>query len=147
MPLRPSLGAVTVDGDAWRIENKDNSGNFNVMLAQIVENIPKDGVLVFRARVRLEAKDKACGGDLGFGGPNHLFQNWDQWPRVLASYDGSATAWTEKEARHPVAECFKSDPPAIYLYAGLHAKGVLWIKDVELLNQPFEVSPDRLQKK
>jgi hypothetical protein len=35
-----------------------------------------------------------------------------------------------------VAECRQSDPPAIYLYAGFHADGVIWLKDIELLHLP-----------
>jgi hypothetical protein len=138
LPLRPASGAVTVDGDAWRIENKANEGNFNVMMAQVLEGIPADGVLVLRAKVRVAAKDKRTWGSLNFGGANQVL-SWDQWPDVLSRYDPDTPDWTEKETRHPVAELRKTDPPAIYLYAGLHAAGVLWLKDVELLHVPARV--------
>lgn len=144
IPLR-SEGekVVTVDGDAWRIENNSNSGNFNVMIARIVEDVPQDGVLVFRAKVKVVAADKLTWGSLDFGGANHLFISWDQWPTALARYEVSDRDWVEKEIRHPVAECRKSEPPAIHLYAGLHANGVMWLKDVELLHQPAPQSKVR----
>jgi hypothetical protein len=138
--LRPASGSVSVDGDAWRIENKDDKGNFNIMIAQVLDGVPKDGLLIFRAKVKVDAKDKLAWGNLGFGGPNHLFFDWKGWPEAMARYDGSNTEWIEKEMRHPAAECWKTDPPAIYLYAGLHAKGVLWLKDAELLHLPLPVT-------
>lgn len=137
VPLRPEgKEVVTVEGDAWRIENSGQGGNFNVMIAHVLDDIPQDGVLVFRAKVRVDAKHDLTGGNLGFGGANHLFISWDQWPDALTRYDGKDSEWVEKEVRHLVSECRKSDPPAIYLYAGLHADGVVWLKDLQLLHLP-----------
>jgi serine/threonine protein kinase len=132
VPLRSEgKEVVTVDGDSWRIENSGQGGNFNVMVAQAMDGLPKDGVLIFRARVKVEAVDKRAGGNLGFGGPNEVYIAWDQWPRVRSQYDGSDSDWIEKEARYPAAD-LKAE--TVYLYAGLHANGVLWLKDVELLH-------------
>jgi uncharacterized protein (TIGR03067 family) len=135
LPHRGPANAVTVVGDAWRIENTTNEGNFNVMVAQALDRLPNDGVLVFRAKVKVEARDKAAWGDLGFGSPNEAHRPWDEWPGVRSRYDGKDSEWTEKEVRYPAADV-KTDPPMVYLYAGLHADGVLWLKDVELLHLP-----------
>ncbi|HKB06326.1 MAG TPA: TolC family protein, partial [Gemmataceae bacterium] len=137
LPHRGPASAVTAVGDAWRIENTTNAGNFNVMVAQAIDNLPKDGVLIFRAKVKVEAKerDEALWGELGFGGPREVFPSWDQWPEVRARYADYVTEWTEKEAHLPAAEIQKKGP-TVYLYAGLHANGVLWLKDVELLHLP-----------
>jgi serine/threonine protein kinase len=139
LPHRGPAGAVTVVGDAWRIENTlphNVAGNFNVMVAQALDGLPKDGVLVFRAKVKVEARDKNTWGDLGFGGANEVFRSWDQWPAARSRYDRTDSDWTEKEVRYPAAEIHKKDPPTVYLYAGLHAAGVLWLKDVVLLHIP-----------
>jgi hypothetical protein len=139
LPHRGPAKAVTVVGDAWRIENAtEPAGNFNVMVAQELRDLPKDGVLVFRAKVKVEGKvkDKTYSwGDLGFGAANEKFQSWNQWPSVRARYDGNDTDWVEKEVRSPAADVHQKGP-AVYLYAGLHDKGVLWLKDVELLHIP-----------
>jgi uncharacterized protein (TIGR03067 family) len=140
LPHRGSAKAVTVVGDAWRIENTTNEGNFNVMVVQALDGLPKDGVLVFRAKVKVDAKDKAMWGDLGFGTANEVYRSWDQWPGVRSRYDGNDSDWTEKEVRYPAADV-KTDPPTVYLYAGLHANGVLWLKDVELLHLPATSPP------
>jgi hypothetical protein len=135
LPLRGPAKAVTVDGDSWRIENANQGGNYNVMIAQDLRDLPKDGVLVFRAKVKVEAKDERSWGDLGFGAANHLFISWDGWPRARSRYDRNDANWVQKEERYPVAD-IKTNPPTVYLYAGLHADGVLWLKDVELLHLP-----------
>ena len=143
LPLRGPATAVTVVGDAWRIENKfpqQTSGNFNMMVSQALDNLPKDGVLVFRAKVKVEAEDKKAWGDLNFGGANEVFVSWDQWPAARSRYDGNDSGWTEKEARYPAAEIHKRTPP-VYLNAGLHANGVFWLKDVELLHLPAPPVP------
>ena len=140
LPHRGPAKAVTVVGDAWRIENTNQAGNFNVMVAQDVDGIPKDGILVFRAKVKVEAKHKDASGDLGFGAADQVFISWKQWPSVRARYDGNDSEWTEKEVRYPAAD-IKSDPRTVYLYAGLHADGVLWLKDVELLHLPATEGP------
>jgi hypothetical protein len=136
LPHRGPARAVTVEGGAWRIENAGQGGNYNVMVVQDLHDLPQDGVLVFRAKVKVEARDKRTWGDLGFGAADHLFISWKQWPDVRARYDGNDTDWTEKEVRSPAAEAGQKGP--VYLYAGLHADGVLWLKDVELLHLPAE---------
>ena len=140
LPHRGPAKAVTVDGGAWRIENAGQGGNYNVMVVQDLDGLPKDGVLVFRAKVKVEARDKLTWGDLGFGAADQVFISWGGWPDIRARYDGHDTEWTEKEVRYPAAEVHKKDPPTVYLYAGLHAGGVLWLKDVELLHLPAEMT-------
>lgn len=135
--LRPEgKEVVTVDGDTWRIENSGQGGNFHVVIGPVLDDVPPDGVLVFRAKVKMKAIHEMAWGSLGFGGADHRFISWDEWPDAQTRYDGKDTEWVQREAHHPVAECRKSDPSAIHLYAGLHADGVLWIKDVELLHLP-----------
>ena len=141
LPHRGPASAVTVVGDTWRIENTDAGGNFNVMVAQALEGIPKEGILVFRAKVKVEAKHKDAWGELGFGAAKEVFNSWKEWPSVRARYDGNDSEWTQKEVRYPAAE-IKTDPPTVYLYAGLHANGVLWLKDVELLHLPVPPRTD-----
>ncbi|MBO0699592.1 MAG: TolC family protein, partial [Zavarzinella sp.] len=142
LPQRGPASAVTAVGDAWRIENTTNAGDFNVLVAQAIDNLPKDGVLVFRAKVKFEAKerDEARWGELGFGSAKEVYPAWDQWPEVRARYGDYIVDWTEKEARYPAAEVLKKGA-TVYLYAGLHANGVLWLKDVELLHLPAAPAP------
>jgi len=142
LPQRGPASAVTAVGDAWRIENATGAGNFNVLVAQAVNNLPKDGVLVFRAKVKVGAKarDEARWGDLGFGSAQEVYPSWGQWPEVRARYGDYITDWTEKEARYSAAEVLKKGA-TVCLYAGLHANGVLWLKDVELLHLPAEPAP------
>ena len=104
LPHRGPASAVTVVGDAWRIENTTDGGNFNVMVAQDLRDLPKYGVLVFRAKVKVEPKHKDAWGSLAFGAADHVFISWDQWPSVRARYDGHDKEWTEKEVRYPVAQ-------------------------------------------
>jgi hypothetical protein len=106
------------------------------MIAQVLHDIPKDGVVVFRAKVKVEATEKTTWGSLDFGGANELFPNWDQCPEALSRFDAAEKQWVEKEVRLPAAQFRKNDPAAIYLYAGLHADGVVWLKDAELLHSP-----------
>ena len=141
VPARGPADAVTVVGDSWRIENRTGAGNFNVLIARVADGLSTDGVLVFRAKVKVEAGEERAWGDLGFGRANEVFPSWDRWPAALAQYDSHTREWTEREVRYPAAAALRTDPAAVYLYAGLHAKGVLYLKDVELLYEPAAASP------
>ena len=129
--------AVTVENDAWRIENDTNMGNFHILMATVLEDIPKDGIIVCRAKVKVEARHKDTWGDLMLGewGPSHYQYDW---PAAKYEYRGDVPEWTAKEVRYPASAFHEKDPPQIAIRFGLHANGVLWVKDLELLHLPAE---------
>ena len=134
---------ITVENGAWRIENAladSMSGNFNVLLATVTENIPADGIVICRAKVKLQPKDKNAWGDLMLGQASPSFHGYN-WPKQLAEYRGEITEWTQKEVRYPVEVFHKKNPASIPIYVGLHANGVLWVKDLELLYLPAPSNP------
>ena len=138
VPPRGDTKYITVENGAWRIENALDysiSGNFNVLLATVLDGIPEDGILVCRAKVKLQPKHKDAWGDLMLGDALPRFHGYD-WPDALAEYRGDIPEWTEKEVRYPVDVFRKKNPPSIPIYVGLHANGVLWVKDLELLHIP-----------
>ncbi len=130
-------GCVTVEDGAWRIENAERAGNFNVLLATVLDDVPTDGVIVFRARVKVKVKDPRAWGDLMLGVGSPSFYGYD-WPTHLGEFRGDVPGWTQKEVRYPAAAFHKKDPPSIPVYVGLHADGVLWVKDAELLHIPAD---------
>jgi formylglycine-generating enzyme required for sulfatase activity len=127
--------AVTVENGAWRIENDTDKGNFNVMLADVFDGIPNSGVLICRAKVKLQSKHKATWGDLMLGDGSPSLCGYD-WPPHLAEYRGDVPEWTTKEVRYPVEVFRKKEPIHVPIYVGLHANGVLWVKDLELRHLP-----------
>ena len=129
---------VSVENGAWRIENMFGQSviqNLRVALGTITEGIPEDGILICRAKVKLQPKHKDAWGDLELGTSSPSSEGYD-WPRHLAEYRGEITEWTEKEVRYPAEIFRKKNPPTITVHVGLHANGVLWVKDVQLLYLP-----------
>lgn len=134
-PPGADQNSVTIEEDTWRIENAENIGNFNVLLGTILDDIPADGLIVFRAKVKVEAKNKLTWGDLQLGVGSPAFHGYE-WPAHLGEYRGDVPEWTQKELRYPASVFRQRNPPSIPVYVGLHADGVLWIKDAELLYIP-----------
>lgn len=126
---------ISVEDGAWRIVNQDEGGNFRVALATITEGIPEDGILICRCKVKLQPKHKDAWGDLELTTAAPSSYGYD-WPKHLAEYRGEITEWTAKEVRYPVEVFRKKNLPAVPIYVGLHADGVLWVKDLELLHLP-----------
>ena len=131
---------VSVEDGAWRIENafdRSVSGNFRIALGTITDGIPEDGVLIFRAKVKLKPN-----AENGGWGSLDTQRHVPVVPRVRLArpprdeYQGEITEWTEKEVRYPVEVIRKKNPPTITVHVGLHGNGVLWVKDVELLHLP-----------
>ena len=138
MPQGPAdAKAVTVEGNTWRIENDTNTGNFHILMATVLEGIPKDGLIVCRAKVKVEAPDKATWGDLLLGDWHPAHYQYD-WPAAMYEYRGDVPEWTAKEVRYPASVFHEKNPPQIAIRFGLHANGVLRVKDLELLHLPAE---------
>ncbi len=129
--------AVTVENDSWRIENDTNMGNFHILMATVLDGIPKDGLIVCRAKIKVEARHKGTWGELLLGEwePSHFQYDW---PAAMYEYRGDVPEWTAKEVRYPASVFHQKDPPQIAIRFGLHANGVLWVKDLELLHLPAE---------
>ena len=63
VPLRGDASKIVrVEDGAWRIENDNQVGNFRVALATITDGIPEDGIIICRAKVKLQPKDKDAWG-------------------------------------------------------------------------------------
>ena len=136
-PLWADQNCVTTEDGAWRIENAENTGNFNILLATVLDNIPADGLIVFRAKVKLKARNKLAWGDLQLGVGSPAFHGYE-WPAHLGEYHGDVPEWTQKELRYPASVFRQKNPPSIPVYVGVHADGVLWVKDAELLHIPTD---------
>jgi len=139
MPVPPAWAdpneAVKIEEGAWRIENNTDKGNFHVLMATLREDIPDDGIIVCRAKIKVQAHDKLAWGSLLLGDKGPDGHDYD-WPKVFYTYQGNVPHWTIRETRYPAKSFHAADPPQIPIRVGLHANGVLWIKDLELLHQP-----------
>jgi uncharacterized protein (TIGR03067 family) len=148
VPLRgDTKKIVSVEDGAWRIENafpESDSGNSRVALGTITDGIPENGELICRAKIKLKpAAENGGWGSLELNAASPSFHGYGyEWPRYLAEYRGEITGWTDKEVRYPVAVFRKKTPPTITIHVGLHGNGVLWVKDLQLLYLPNELSKD-----
>ncbi|HUR56030.1 MAG TPA: family 16 glycoside hydrolase, partial [Gemmataceae bacterium] len=140
-PLWGDAKPVTVEDGAFRIENDTNKGNFKALFDTILDGIPKDGLIVFRAKVKVKANDKLAWGGLQLGIGSPSFHNYD-WPAHLGEYHGDVPEWTQKEVRYPASAFHQKNPPSIPVYVGLNANGVVWVKDAEVLHIPEGAKPE-----
>jgi hypothetical protein len=128
---------VRPDDGGWRIENNTNRGNFRARLGILLDDLPTEGLIVFKAKVRVKANEKIGWGDLQLGDGGPKFHGYD-WPEDLGRYDGDVTVWTEKEMRYPASVFHKKNPPSIPVYVGMHSNGVVWVKDAEVWHIPVD---------
>ena len=131
---------VSVEEGAFRIENTTNQGNFHVALGTLLDDVPKDGLIVFRAKVRVKANDKQTWGEIRLGVGDPSFHKY-HWPAHLGQYHGDVPEWTPKEIRYPAAVFHQKNPPSIPVYVVLNAAGVVWVKDAEVLHIPDGPAP------
>jgi hypothetical protein len=129
--------AVKVEDGVWRIENNTNSGNFWAMMPTVLEGIPQQGLIVCRAKVKLESADPTTWGQLQLGdwGPDHFGY---EWPGEIHTYSGNISDWKSLEVRYPAMAFHEKTPPQISVRFALASNGVLWVKDVELLHSSEE---------
>lgn len=157
--LPPWAGAdasVKFEEGAWRIENRTSQGNFNVLMGTVLEDIPREGLIVLRAQIKTEGVEPTTPGGLHLGLADGVLGGeapapfkYD-WPESEFEFRGIVSEWTRKEFRCPAGVFHTKNPPQLQVYVGLHDNGIVWVKDLELLHLSHGVpsqgaEPDRGQ--
>jgi serine/threonine protein kinase len=122
---------VKVEGNTWRLENNTHTGNFRFSFPPVVEGLPRCGVVICKAKIKLKAKSDNGWGELQLANPGPDQFGYD-WPVQHYRYQGTVAEWTAKEVRYPAHAFWEKSPPQLTIEFGLHDDGVLQVKDLEL---------------
>lgn len=129
---------VFVDGDSWRIENKNDAGMFYFSFAPILENIPTDGTIICKAKIKLKKKSVNGWGEMLLNAQAPDLAGYD-WPKNHYQFESSLENWTAKEVRYPAQFFHQKNPAQIAVFFSFHMTGTIWIKDLELFHLPGPV--------
>lgn len=132
--------AVKENGTVFHWESIEKDRGFSVSFDPILENLPKDGVIACRCKLRFTKRHKDCWGDLMLDtwGPDHYAY---EWPRQKYRFDEESQDFLVKEVRYPAHAFHQKSPAQLTVRFGLYAAGTIEVTDLELWHLPSPTIP------
>lgn len=136
---RPTLTeaklSVTENDTVWNWENNTKDRGFTVAFDPILQNLPTEGVIICKLKIRMTKHHKDSWGDLLLDtfGPSHFGY---EWPVLKYRFTEETTDFIEREVRYPAHVFYQKSPPQLMVQIGLYGPGILEVKELELWHIP-----------